>query len=149
MKIVDAQHHFWDPIHNPHPWLNQQSQISFRYGDYTSICRPFLTEDYTRLSKGFNIIASITMEEEWDTNDPTGEARWMSQLAEEFGSPSAHVAQAWLNRDGFEEILEIYSKIPLVRSVRHKPRGNRSPVGNSSEMMDLNFREGFAKLANN
>ncbi len=29
IKIVDAHHHFWDPIKNYHPWLCDEPMIPF------------------------------------------------------------------------------------------------------------------------
>ena len=46
IPIIDAHHHFWDLSLKKNPWLNPDKQIPFRYGDYKSICKNFLTTDY-------------------------------------------------------------------------------------------------------
>jgi predicted TIM-barrel fold metal-dependent hydrolase len=147
MKIVDAHHHFWDPIRNDHPWLSQQPPIAFRYGDYSALRRPFMPPDYDELSSRWDVIASITMEGEWNPADPTGEARWMQNLHDEIGRPVAHVAQAWLDRDDLEQVLRTYRRLPLVRSVRHKPRANPAPGGPPGGMTCQSFLEGFRRLS--
>jgi hypothetical protein len=38
------------------------------------------------------------------------------------------VAQAWLDRDDAAAVLEQQAAFPFVRSIRHKPRANRSPA---------------------
>ncbi|MDE0990877.1 MAG: thioesterase, partial [Pseudomonadales bacterium] len=37
MKFLDAHHHFWDISFNYHPWLCDEPQIPFRYGNYAAI----------------------------------------------------------------------------------------------------------------
>lgn len=140
--IVDAHHHFWDPHANPHPWLSGPA-IAFRYGDYTPLRRPFLGEDYDRVAEGWDVVATVTMEGEWDPADPVGEARWMSDLATQTGRPAAHVAQAWLDRDDLGAVLDVYREMDLVRSVRHKPRANAAPRGPAGGMLDDAFQRGF------
>ena len=146
VKIVDAHHHIWEPRKNPHPWLTGPA-IPFRYGDYAPIRAPFLWQDYDRAAAGWDVVASVTMEGEWDPSDPLGEALWLSALAQEEGRPAAHAAQAWLDADDVEDVLAAYSQMPLVRSVRHKPRANTAPGGAPGGMMDPAFRAGFAKLS--
>ena len=147
MKIIDAHHHFWDPERNYHPWLRDEPMIPFRYGDYGAIRRRFMPDDYDAAAAGWEIVASVTMEGEWDPKDPTGEAVWMQRLAEQTGRPAAHAAQAWLDRDDLERVLAAYAELSLVRSVRHKPRANPVPGGPPGGMTAPAFRAGFAKLA--
>ena len=147
MRIVDAHHHLWDPIANPHPWLRDEPPPAFRYGDTRPLRRRFLLEEYDEASRGWDVAASVTMEGEWDQTDPTGEADWMQALADRTGRPAAHVAQAWLDRPDLEEVLAAYAGLPLVRSVRHKPRATAAPGQGPGGMTDPAFRAGFAKLA--
>ena len=147
MKIIDAHHHFWDPIANYHPWLRDEPMIPFRYGDYSSIRKPFMPDDYDAVTKDWDVVGSVTMEGEWDESDPTGEALWMQALADETGRPAAHVAQAWLDRGDLADVLKAYDRLPVVKSVRHKPRANSAPDGPSGGMMDKAFRDGFRRLA--
>ena len=48
LPIIDAHHHFWDLSLNKNPWLDPNNQIPFRYGNYKSICKNFLIEDYKK-----------------------------------------------------------------------------------------------------
>ena len=127
-RIIDAHHHFWDPGLNDHPWLRADPPVPFRYGDYAAIRGRFMPDDYDRAAAGWDIAATVTMEGEWTPTDPTGEAQWMQALADETGRPAAHVAQAWLDREDLASVLRIYAGLPLVRSVRHKPRANPAPA---------------------
>ena len=147
MKIIDAHHHFWDPDLNYHPWLRDEPQIPFRYGDYSSIRTRFMHEEYDLVSADWEIVANVTMEGEWDPTDPTGEAIWMQKVADSTGKPAAHVAQAWLDKNDLDEVLSTLANLPIVKSVRHKPRFNASPGGPPGGMTDPYFKAGYKALA--
>ncbi|WP_299407042.1 amidohydrolase [uncultured Roseobacter sp.] len=147
MRVIDAHHHFWDPERNYHPWLRDKPMIPFRYGDYSSIQGRFMSEEYDQASRGWDIVASVTMEGEWDPSDPTGEAIWMQGIADATGRPAAHAAQAWLDRDDLSAVLDVIGPLPIVKSVRHKPRANAAPGQAPGGMSDPAYRRGFRKLA--
>jgi predicted TIM-barrel fold metal-dependent hydrolase len=147
MDIVDAHHHFWDPQSNYHPWLCDSPPIPFRYGDYSSICKPFMADDYDRVAANWNVIASVTMEGEWDPGDAIGEARWIRDLIKTSGRPAAHVAQAWLDQPDLPGLLEQLSELEIVRSVRHKPMSTARPGEGSGGMSQASFIDGFKQLA--
>ena len=45
LPIVDAHHHVWDLRADRHPWLQDESPIPFRYGDYRALRRDYLPAD--------------------------------------------------------------------------------------------------------
>lgn len=151
LEIVDAHHHFWDPERNYHPWLRDEPMIPFRYGDYSSIRRRFMPEEYAAVTTHFNVVKSVTMEGEWDPTDPIGETRWMQGVAERYGVPNAHVAQAWLHDDNVEVVLREQASFPLVRSVRQKPRSAPRPdmveEGLPGSLTDKHFKHGYSLLS--
>ena len=79
--IVDAHHHVWDPTRNYHPWLCDEPPIPFRYGDYSSIRRPYLPADYRADAAPWKIAASVYVETEWDPADPIGEMDYVADSA--------------------------------------------------------------------
>lgn len=99
LPIVDAHMHFWNPQENYHPWLSDEPPIPFRYGDYRSIRRPFLPQDYRAQVGEHRVVGTVYMEAEWDPTDPLGEARWIHELAAASGWPNAMIGQAWLDRE--------------------------------------------------
>lgn len=149
--VVDAHHHYWDPVTNYHPWLRDEPMIPFRYGEYSAIRKPFMPDDYTATVPGrYRVVNSVTVEGEWDPTDPVGETRWIHRVAERYGTPHAHVAQIWLDRDGVEKTMAEQAAFPLVRSVRHKPhsvsRPDRVEPGLPGSMGDPSYRRGYALL---
>ena len=146
--IVDAHHHVWDPTRNYHPWLCDEPPIPFRYGDYSSIRRPYLPADYRADAAPWKIAASVYVETEWDPADPTGEMDYVATLIASDGLPTVAVAQAWLDRDDAAQVLQSHAARPFVRSVRHKPRANpRASDSSPGGMTDAKWRAGFARLA--
>jgi predicted TIM-barrel fold metal-dependent hydrolase len=148
--IVDAHQHFWDPRVNYYPWLCDEPPIPFRYGDYRAIRRPYLPADYFADARPHNVVKTVYVETEWDPRDPVGEMRYVAQLRRDTGFPTVAVAQAWLDREDAAAVLERQAAFPFVRSIRHKPRANRSPAdGAPGGMADASWRAGFAHLARN
>jgi predicted TIM-barrel fold metal-dependent hydrolase len=146
--IVDAHQHFWDPSRNYYPWLNDEPQIPFRYGDYGAIRRRFLPPDYRADASPFAVEQSVYVEAEWNPRDPLGETRYIESLRREYGLPTVMVAQAWLDADDAGSVLEAQAAFPFVRSVRHKPRANAAPGdGAPGGTTDARWRAGYAELA--
>ena len=108
IPIVDAHHHFWDLERKYHPWLCDEPLIPFRYGDYRAVRRSYLPEDYARDASSFDVVASVTVEAEWDPVDPIGETRWIDAIADEdqIVTASGHVEE---DRDD-----ETPSSIPML-----------------------------------
>lgn len=151
LPIIDAHHHYWDLAMGQHPWLGSDAMIPFRYGDYAAIKRDFLPADYRRAATGHRVVATVTMEGEWDEADPVAESRWISALAAREGVPAAHVARAILHRPDADAVLAGHAAFPLVRGIRHKPAAALAPdrivAGAPGSMSDPDWRRGYAMLA--
>ncbi len=148
--IVDAHQHFWDPRVNYYPWLCDEPPIPFRYGDYRAIRRPYLPADYFADARPHPVVKTVYVETEWDPRDPVGEMRYVETLRRDTGFPTVAVAQARLDREDAAGVLEREATFPFVRSIRHKPRANRSPAeGTPGGMTDARWRAGFALLGRN
>lgn len=148
--FIDAHQHFWDLDQNPYPWL-QRPPLPFRYGDYTALRRNYLPADYLRDIRGAAPVRTIHIEAEWDRATPLDETRWLEQLAQSSGYPSAIVGHAKLDGDDVESILAQQAESVLVRGIRHKPAQAASPQTAVRDvpgsMDDPRWRRGFAQLA--
>lgn len=122
-----------------------------RYGDYTAIRRTYMPADYFRDADGFHVVKSVYVETEWDPDDPAGEVRWVKSVEERYGYPNAIVAQAFLDTENVERVLEQHAESGIVRSVRHKPTVTHSPhmptAGARGSMSDTRWRAGYALLS--
>ncbi len=147
--IVDAHHHFWQPELGRQPWLLPDARIPFRYGDYESIKRSYLPPDLLRDAAGLDIVGTVTMETEWDQDDPVGEMDYTEAVAAEYGLPSAAVAHAVLRDPAVEGVLEQLAQRPLVRAVRNKPGDAPSAAAAAdrpSLLTDARWQAGYALL---
>ena len=150
VPIIDAHQHFWDLEANYLPWLRDEAQIPFRYGDYAALKRNYLPDDYRRDLDGITLEGTVFVETEWDRSDPVGETRWVQSLRERTGLPGVMVCHAALDRDDAPDVLAQQAAFPFVRGVRHKPRAAPSPHkaerGGKSSMSDAAWRRGYALL---
>jgi predicted TIM-barrel fold metal-dependent hydrolase len=153
LPIIDAHHHFWDMSQKAHPWLRDEPMIPFRYGDYSSIRRNFLPDDYRSVARGHNVVSTVTMEGEWDEEDLVAESKWMTDVAKETGLPAAHVSRTILHTDGAREELARHAAYPIVRGIRHKPTYAPGPGrverGVPGGLSDPKWQRGYAALAPN
>ncbi|GAA5202153.1 amidohydrolase family protein [Microbacterium jejuense] len=147
--IVDAHQHFWEPGLGRQPWLRPEARIPFRYGDYEALKRSYLPPDLLADADGFDIVGTVTMETEWELDDPVGEMEYTEGVAERFGLPTASVAHAVLREPGVEAVLERLAARPLVRGVRNKPgQASSGALAHShpSLLSDTDWRRGYALL---
>lgn len=148
--IVDAHHHFWEPELGKQPWLRPKAAIPFRYGDYEAIKRSYLPPDLLQDAAGFNIVGTVTMETEWELDDPVGEMVHTQQIQDRYGLPNAAAAHAVLADPGVGEVIEQLAAMPIVRSVRNKPGQASNPqdaLANPSKLMDPQWRKGYSILS--
>jgi predicted TIM-barrel fold metal-dependent hydrolase len=149
--IIDAHHHVWDLSLQRHPWLRPGAKVAHRYGDYEAIKHDYLPTDFLADINGQQVVASVYVEAEWDPQDPLGETRWVEQTSKANGLPGAMAAQAWLDAPDAAQVLAAQAAHPLVRSIRHKPGGARSPAevtgGVRSLLSDPRWQAGYALLA--
>ncbi len=125
--IVDAHHHIWDLRANRYPWLQDETPIPFRYGDYRALRRDYLPADYRRDAANQNVVATVYMEAEHDPADPLRETRWVHQVAAREGLPSAMSGAVFLDRADAAVVVRAQAAMPLVRGLRHKPKGVARP----------------------
>lgn len=151
IPIIDAHHHYWDPVTNYHPWLRDEPMIPFRYGDYSSIRTRFMPAEYHQAAKRFNVVATVTMEGEFDDTNLVAESAWMTDVAKHHnGQPAAHVARAFLHRADAPGTLAAHANYPIVRGIRHKPTAAAAhhliERGAAGSMSDPQWRHGYSEL---
>ncbi|MCY4592142.1 MAG: amidohydrolase family protein [Alphaproteobacteria bacterium] len=150
MQVVDAHHHFWDLAAGRHPWLVGDPEPGFFLGDYSAIRRTYLPDDYRRDADGFDVVATVHVEAEWDRSSQVAETEWLTGLNREFGLPSVIVGHVWLAEPACESILRGHMAHPLFRGVRSKPvtspDGDPASLPVAGTMRDPAWRAGLAVL---
>jgi predicted TIM-barrel fold metal-dependent hydrolase len=154
LPIIDAHHHFWELSEDGPPWLTRPPWVPFRYGDYAAIRRNFLLADYRRVTAGHNVVASVTMEAEWDESRQLEETAWIAKRhAENPRFPAAHVARTILHEPGAADEIAAHAAYSFVKGIRHKPAAAPAPDrierGARGGMSDPLWRRGYAALARN
>lgn len=137
--VADAHFHVWDPGTHYYPWLCDPQPIAFRYGDYSSLRKPYLVADYRADCAGWRVERGVYVEAEWDPRDPLGEMDFIAEVRKPGGFPTVAIAQAWLDRSDCPRILEGQARHAFVRGIRHKPQPGM--------MSDATWRQGYARLA--
>jgi predicted TIM-barrel fold metal-dependent hydrolase len=137
--VADAHFHVWDPRTHYYPWLCDPQPIAFRYGDYSSLRRPYLVADYHADAAGWRVEHGVYVEAEWDPRDPLGEMDFIAEVRKPGGFPTVAIAQAWLDRADCAQVLEEQARHAFVRGIRHKPKPGM--------MSDAKWRQGYARLA--
>jgi predicted TIM-barrel fold metal-dependent hydrolase len=85
-------------------------------GDYSTLPRVYLPEDYSRDTKDLNVVQ--TMWAEFISDDPIGEVRWAHELAHATGRPDGMIASVDFLVPGLDRVLDKYASIGHVRCVR-------------------------------
>lgn len=150
-SIIDCHQHFWRLGQGNYPWLEAPDAPPHRYGPITPLLADYLPANYRRDTAGFDIAGTVHMEAEWNPADPLGETRWLHDLAEADGLPSAIIGQAWFAREDIADVLAGHAAYPLVRGIRQKPAAAPRPgeyqPGLPGSMSDPVWRRGYALLA--
>lgn len=114
---IDPHHHLWDLEHNDYPWLRDPHSPRM-YGDYRSMCRSYLIDDYRADSEPHNVVKSVHVQANWNPADPVGETRWCQGVADAHGFPHGIVAHADLAASDVEATLAAHRESANMRGVR-------------------------------
>ena len=117
MKIIDPHHHLWDLSKISYPWLEDEDKSAF-FGSYVPLYRNYLVDDYLVDTHNQGLKASVHLQAECDHQDPLAETRWLSDVAEIYGLPTAIVAFADFSGDDIQAVLEQHCEFERVRGIR-------------------------------
>ena len=150
VTLIDAHHHLWDLKQNPYPWLQEANEPHFFMGNYDALKKNYLWPDFEKDTSAHNVVATVHCEAEWSRDDQVGETKWLTEMHQRIGHPSAIVAHAWFHTDNSDEILARQAAFPLVKGIRSKPvtalKPDAMPSKLPGSMQDPKWLEGFARL---
>ena len=117
MKIIDPHYHLWDRSKITYPWLEEEEKTAF-FGSYAPLERNYLADDYLADTHAQNLEASVHLQAECDHQDPLAETRWLSEVADKHGLPTAIIAYADISRNDIQVVLERHCQFERVRGIR-------------------------------
>jgi predicted TIM-barrel fold metal-dependent hydrolase len=140
-RLIDAHHHLWDLERHVYAWLRAEGDpgTTAWIGDYVSIRRPYLLDDYLRDASGSGLYKSVHVEALWGGSDSVEETLWLQAISDQHGFPHAIVAAVDLCAPDVETQLDRHLASPNLRGVR------MAQIGDLVSRRD--FRRGFAALA--
>jgi predicted TIM-barrel fold metal-dependent hydrolase len=116
LDVIDAHHHFWN-LAGSYPWLEGEGDPDRFTGDDTAIRHNYLPADFRRDFLEVKLVGSVHIDA--GAGDAAAEAKWLQNLHEHQGLPSAIVAGADLLSPTAPDYLEFLSGLSAVRGVRH------------------------------
>lgn len=117
IALVDGHHHFWDLGRFPYRWLAPGAPPA-RFGDKAAIRRNFLPEDYLAAFGALPLAASVHVQANCGAADPVEETRWLQELSDATGWPTAIVAEVDLTAPEAEAQIARHLGSPALRGVR-------------------------------
>lgn len=145
-QVVDTHIHFWDLDVLPYPWLDDvEEELRSNYLPQD------LLADMSPNSSGVDVIATVHVQAEVDhAIDPALETRWLAELAETTGMPTAAIGYADLRAPDLGEVLDRHAEHEIFRGIRQEawfdPESTRADVPRFNLLDDPAWRNGLRAL---
>ncbi|GBQ83816.1 amidohydrolase family protein [Asaia krungthepensis] len=161
MDFVDAHMHLIDPERLPYPWLSPPFDPEGPNGDTSAIAKPYTLQSYGQDISRCKVRGLVHVEAGVGLDDGSVELAHIHQILTEALSSrqaagsiglegAAIVAYASLHTPDLAARLDVLSRFPLLRGVRHivnfHPSRQRAYPG-PDRTLDPVWREGLAMLA--
>ncbi len=147
--VVDAHHHVWRRADLP--WLNGP-MVPRIFGPYEPIRRDYAMEEYLVDTAGTGVSASVYVQANWPLERSLDEVRWVHEVHEQTGWPSAIVGSADLFDAGAPAVFAAQQAAsPLVRGIRLQLHWHENELyrfaSAPDRMRDPVLRRNVARLA--
>ena len=149
-RILDSHQHFFDARRLRYPvFLTRSAGFESLVGDYGSMPRVYLPEDYERDTEGLNVANTVWAE--FISDDPTGEVKWAENLMLKTERQSGMIGLVDFLSSDLERTLDTYKDTKHVRCVRqHLGWHPTNPLLRYATQPDLlteaSWRRGIALL---
>lgn len=117
-EIIDAHHHLWDLETNYYPWLSDVPKKIW-LGDYTSLRKNYLVEDFKKDHGNHNVVASVHIQALIHETQSVTETAWLQKQWDKDAFPNAIVAYADLLSEDCEATLKQHCMHKNIRGIRY------------------------------
>lgn len=148
LRVTDPHMHLWDMERLPYGWL-QTPGTNF-LGDYSPLAKNHLPSDFLNDAGEVIVERTVHVEAVVDAGHSLEETRWLEELANDTGIPTAIIAATDLSAPDVEAQLEAQASHPRVRGVRQILNRHHDPVYNyvdADYLHDPAWKRGFDVLA--
>jgi len=147
IPIIDSHHHVWEQ--SDIEWLQGDIQPRI-FGDYTSIKKDYLIDDYIDDVVDFNVEKSVYIQCNWSKSRCLDEARFIDECYNKSGWPCAFIGYCDLLDSNAREMIDRLFDYPLTRGIRmqlHWHKNDLYSFANSPSIMDDKiFNKNFEHL---
>jgi predicted TIM-barrel fold metal-dependent hydrolase len=115
MGTVDAHHHVWRV--KDMPWLSGP-MVPRIFGPYEPIKRDYLIDEYIADATSGGITESVYVQANWPLDQAVAEVRWLGELHQETGWPTAVIGSADLFSPDAVDVMKEQAELPIMRGTR-------------------------------
>jgi predicted TIM-barrel fold metal-dependent hydrolase len=115
VDIVDSHHHVWRM--RDMPWLSGP-MVPRIFGPYEPIKRDYLIDEYIADARSGGITQSVYVQANWPLDQVVAEVRWLNELHQETGWPTAVVGAVDLFSPDAVDVMKKQAELPIVRGTR-------------------------------
>ena len=113
--IIDSHHHIWKQ--SDIEWLQGEIQPRI-FGDYTSIKKDYLIDDYIEDVLDFGVKKSVYIQCNWPIDKYHEEAKFIDESYNKSGWPNAFIGYCNLLDPNAPEMLDRLFDYPLTKGIR-------------------------------
>jgi len=125
MDIIDSHHHIWRQADLK--WLQGPMQPRI-FGDYESVRRDYLIEEYLADIASSNVRKSVYVQANWPTDQFEDEVRWVQDQANRSGWPHGIVGYADVTVPDVRPQLDRLQPYPAMRGIRQQFHWHENPL---------------------
>lgn len=149
-KLVDCHFHIWDLDKLYYPWLTDtiSDNITKISGDYSSIRRNYLIEEFRDQFDGLDVVAAVHLQADVDTAQSVQESEWLQSVADTTGNgmPQGFVARGDLVSPDAAEIIEAHCAFPNMRGMRVEMHPGLNAPADFNPLKDESWLRNLALL---
>lgn len=149
LPFIDAHVHLWDLSRLRYPWLTPPFEEG-PAGSVAAIAHDYQLDDYQREARDWDVRGLVHVDAGADPAQALDETRWLQELADTRGLPSAIIAFADLADPDVDALLAAHAAHRSVRGIRQivnwhaDPRRSYRPRDVTG---DAAWAQGYAALA--